>query len=301
MLRKFALPVIALAFLAATPAYAVDVTVGYTRGNGGFYKNTDASGPYSISSAGVATLLPGTGAATAYTGPAAAQLPASLGGKTSAGSLSVTTATDDPLIGTAGTASTKVQTVQGIAGGTPQPVSGTVSTTSFNRLGTYTLAGIGYAAYATPTDMLCIYGSNTKTVTIHAMSMTIRSTAAALQTIYYIKRSAVDTGGTATNPTPVANDSTAPAATATVSLYTAAPTLGTVVGNVRIIETASGLATTTPGAILMTTSGFSAPNSTNFQTPIILRGTGEGLCTNDAAAALTSGFVSGYAIEWTEY
>ena len=38
----------------------VDITLGYTRGYGGYYKKTDASGPYSISTAGVVTLLPGT-------------------------------------------------------------------------------------------------------------------------------------------------------------------------------------------------------------------------------------------------
>ena len=187
------------------------------------------------------------------------------------------------------------------SGGTPQPVSGSVTTIPANRLGTYSVTGVLYPAYATPTDMLCIYGSNTKTVAIHAMSLTIRTTAAALQTIYYIKRSTANTGGTSTNPVPTANDSTAPAATATVSLYTAAPALGTAIGTLRIIETASGLATTTPGAILMTTSGFSSPNSTNFQTPIILRGAGEGLCLNDNGAPLTAGFLAGYAIEWTEY
>lgn len=242
--------------------------------------------------------------------------------------------------GTAGTADTGVLTVQGIASGTNVPVSqGTaanlnatvVGTGTFavqaaesgtwtvqpgntantapwlanasnTRMATYAVDAIGYTAYATPTDMIGICGSGTKTIVITFMSMRIQSTAAALQNLYFIKRSTADTGGTATNPAGVPYDSTNAAATATVSVYTVVPgALGTAIGTLRVNEATSAVLTGTPTNSSLITNGPSAGNALTPSQPITLRGTGECLYMNYNGAALTSGFTAGYTIEWEEF
>ncbi len=168
----------------------------------------------------------------------------------------------------------------------------------------YMATGTAYAAYATPTDMLCIHGSATKTVSVSALSMTIGTTAAAMQTIYYVRYSVADTGGTASHPTPIAYDANALVATATLDLYSVIPVAGTPVGNLRIEQVLSSTLTTTPALVSLTApSGgqtFFGPASPWFS-PVILRGTAQVLCLNYNGAALTAGFAAGWLAEWSEF
>ena len=74
------------------------------------------------------------------------------------------TAAKQPALGTAGTASTDVITVQGIASGTPQPISGTVTANAGTNLNTSTLAletGGNLATVKTNTDNLASAQSST--------------------------------------------------------------------------------------------------------------------------------------------
>jgi hypothetical protein len=164
---------------------------------------------------------------------------------------------------------------------------------------TYTAAGTGYTAYTTPTDMVCLQGSASKTVRVLHLVSRIQSTSAALQTIYFIKRSAADTGGTETTPAAVSWDSTNAAATAVVHLYSAAPTLGASLGNISIGTTASA---TLAGSPTQTSvySVIASGSLVDFKQQILLRGTTEELCMNYNGAALTSGFTMTWDAIWAE-
>jgi hypothetical protein len=163
---------------------------------------------------------------------------------------------------------------------------------------TYRASGVGYAGYVTPTDMIAITGSATKTVAIVNFGLQIQSTAAALQTLYFIKRSAANTGGTATNPTAFALDSTNAAATAVVNLYSAAPAgLGAAVGTVLPLQFSSSTLTTAGAQ----TSLGTATSLLDLRQPVILRGVAESLALNYNGAALTAGFAATWFVEWIEY
>ncbi len=167
-------------------------------------------------------------------------------------------------------------------------------------LATYVACGTGYAAYATPTDMLCIFGSDTKTVVVTDLLVESGSTSTALITYHWVKRNTANTGGTKTNPTPVALDSVDPVPTAAVSLYTAAPTLGTSLGDVRLDSAVTAATTSTP-TLRNLASVVGSYNLTDVRKPIILRGANEGLCLNFAGASLPSGYTAIWLVQWCEF
>lgn len=199
-----------------------------------------------------------------------------------------------------GTQDTNIKQVGGATAGSSNPLY-----TSTPNAGspTYVYTTSGYAAYATPTDMVGICGSATKTVKIVNAWMAIGTTSAALQTIHFVKRSTADTGGTDGAPTGIPVDSANAAPSATLHSYTVAPTPGASVGDVRLQAIASAVLTAAPG-----TTSLSAPinveqvgpNSTNFDQLITLRGTAECLYLNYAGAALTGGFTATWGVQWTE-
>lgn len=187
-------------------------------------------------------------------------------------------------------------------GSTPATASFTKQVTSSgvgSGNATYRASGTAYAAYATPTDLIVISGSASKTVLVTGISIQIQSTAAALQTLYYVKRSTANTGGTATAQTALPLDSADATATAVVSLYTAAPTTGTPVGNYAILQVVSAIATGAPTGINPLSS--SASMVTDLRQGVILHGAGESLCLNYAGAALTTGFTATWFVEWIEF
>lgn len=166
-------------------------------------------------------------------------------------------------------------------------------------LPTYYSSGAGYTAYATPTDMLTLSGSDTKVIRIYNMRMQVHTTAAALQSIQVIKRSTANSGGTSSTPSIFPVDSGLPAATGVVRLYTAAPAgLGTAVGT-GYNFVLSATPTSVPG-LVQSGSPFPIHFADSFPTPIILRGSNESLCLNYAGAALTAGFTAWWDVLWTE-
>lgn len=160
----------------------------------------------------------------------------------------------------------------------------------------------GYAAYATPTDMVGICGSATRVVVVTSAYIDIGTTSAALQTIYFIKRSTADAGGTSTAVTPTAYDSTDRLLpTATVMKYSVIPTtLGTTDGILKIAQVTSSVLT----APYADASLFGTPGATadliRFTRPLVLRGTGDCLYINYNGAALTGGFASKFSFDWAE-
>lgn len=171
-------------------------------------------------------------------------------------------------------------------------------------LATYAACGTGYTAYATPTDMVTISGVTGKIVRVLGARMAVNTTATGIQAFYYIKRATANAGGTLTNPTGIPIDADDPGHGAVITLYTAAPTVGVVVGNIAIHTINTTAPTTAPGVTTLTSAfnaGFSGPNTPlNFLKPVILRGPDQCLAINLQGAALVSGFTATWDFLWTE-
>lgn len=157
---------------------------------------------------------------------------------------------------------------------------------------TYTSVTNGVVPAATATDLVTIYGSATKTINILNIYVTgVQTTAGQIQ-ILLIKRSTANTVGTSTAQTRIPYDSNDVASTATVLAYTANPTLGTAIGNVR------GDRAFLPGAASAGDAQGLAWSFVNGK-PMILRGIAQGVCINLAGATLAGGSLN-VTIEWTE-
>jgi len=188
------------------------------------------------------------------------------------------------------------QPVSGTFWQATQPVSiaGTVATTTTPAAApaTYFAAISGLLSAASATDLFTLTGSASKTVKLTKITITATRTTGTQTVFKLIKRSAANSGGTATNPTAVPADSNNAAATATVAAYTANPAaLGAAVGDIlsqRYFIAGTGTATT---PIVFTFGG-------DVQ-PVVLRGTSEVFALNLDAVTVAGGtFYVG--IEWTE-
>lgn len=164
----------------------------------------------------------------------------------------------------------------------------------------------GIAPPATPTDMNCIWGSNTKTVVVLTLGIGTNATASTLMAFHWVKRSAADTGGTFAAASPLSPDSADAAATAGAGYYTVVPSgLGTSLGDIRYDRSLSGGAVAT-GAPTLRGYGLNVSPTVSqplilIAQPLVLRGTTEGVCTNFAGGVLPAGFVTDYYWQWVEY
>ncbi len=167
---------------------------------------------------------------------------------------------------------------------------------------TYAFSG-AFTPPATPTDLVTIFGSASKTVRVHSFKIGTQNTAAGSQKFVLSKRSAVTTGGTPVAATAVPLDSGDAAATATVNHYTAAPTAGTALGNINTRTVAS------PAALPATWAGINTTDNEVEMLPVVgvdqvkpvtLRGVAEGLAINFAGAALVSGQIHTYTVILSE-
>lgn len=196
--------------------------------------------------------------------------------------------------------------------GLERPTGATPATAPFSKIAnnanigggnpTYVATGVGYGGYATPTDMLTIVGSASKTILITNIYIGAQATAGTLMTFYLTKRSTANAGGTATQPAIIPHDSTNPAASAVVNLYSAAPTPGTALGDIHL-ATVSATVMTNAAALFGTFVGVArdgARQMTDLRQPVILRGVGESLSVNLKGAAIPAGFVMNYIVEWVE-
>jgi len=150
-----------------------------------------------------------------------------------------------------------------------------------------------------PTDVFTITGSATKTIKIYKVIASGSQNTAALRDIFLVKRSTANSGGVSTTLNNVANDSSNSSATAVVRAYTANPTLGTLVGNVR--TRSWPLLGNSPG-----NNGQFGPDNTiifDFESkeaqPITLRGTNEVLAVNFNSIT-SAGSSMHFTITWTE-
>ena len=190
-------------------------------------------------------------------------------------------------------------------------VDATANTFQFQHVNTLGAAGVylessNKAAYccsivpltppATPTDVITIYGSATKTVRILKIVLNTTQTTIGINDWYVIKRSTANTGGTSAAIVSVPIDSNFPAATAVVSRYTVNPTaLGTSAGNLAVVNIVSPpIAPGTSG------TGY-IPYAFDFtNNPIVLRGVAQGVAINFNGAALPGGLSINFNVTFTE-
>lgn len=98
---------------------------------------------------------------------------------------------------------------------------------------TYSACVVNLVVAGSATDIFTIQGSNTKNIYIHKITVSGTRNVHNHNVVILNKRSSINTGGTSTVITAVPHDSNNAPATATVRSYTANPTLGTLVGNLK--------------------------------------------------------------------
>ncbi len=178
--------------------------------------------------------------------------------------------------------------------GQPTAVYGTVSSVPVDgQKFTFSASISGLAVAASATDVFTITGSATKTVKVTHLEVSAVQTTSANAGIVLLKRSTANSGGTSTNPAKVPHDSNNPAATATVAAYTANPTTGSLVGNIRankiFVSTAGSL-----GQEVIMDFGQRPGGQA-----LTLRGAAESLSINLGGVTLAGGSFS-IDVEWTE-
>jgi hypothetical protein len=110
----------------------------------------------------------------------------------------------------------------------------TASTPLDGYKATYSCAILDLTVATTPTDVVTMQGSSTKTIRVLKITIDAIQNTSATRNLLLIKRSSANTGGTSSSQTIVPHDSSAAATTATILAYTANPSaLGTNVGNIR--------------------------------------------------------------------
>lgn len=194
---------------------------------------------------------------------------------------------------------------------TIDPVSKALRSTLYDSAGrqisdqsleTFAASG-AFTPAATPTDLVTLFGSASKTIRVMSFEIFTNNTAAGSQTFFLVKRNAVNTGGTPVAATIVPFDST-DAATATAVHYTANPAaLGTAVGTVRTIRVASPVLVPATFAGVREIAGqdlLAFAFNSNLSKPIVLRGIAQGLCLNFNGVALVGGQIHAYNLLWTE-
>lgn len=173
-----------------------------------------------------------------------------------------------------------------VSGTNPLPVS-----TEGTRA-TYGYAATGITPAATPTDVVVLCGSSTRTVAVKRVAVSGQATTAGTMDVVLLKRTAANTGGTATTPTPAKYDSTDASATATLSQYSAnATSLGTGIA-LRQLKLNMGVA----GAAGNVDFDFAIRNDR----PLILRGATQCMAVNFNGGTVPTGGALAYGIEWEE-
>lgn len=165
-----------------------------------------------------------------------------------------------------------------------------------NTVSTYCYSTGYFTPVATPTDVLGVVGSGTKTVKIQKIVLNGIQTTAGSNQWFLIKRSSADTGSTPVAITACPLDSNNAAASAVVQKYTATnPTTGAPVATVASPEVLAPAAATATGG--GSTVLFDAKVTGQ---PIVLRGVAQELDLNFAGAAVPAGLSVDVDVQTTE-
>lgn len=166
-----------------------------------------------------------------------------------------------------------------------------------STLTTYSVGIPAFSPGATPTDIITITGSASKTIRVLSIEYTAVQTTRSLVNTFIVKRSAANTGGTSTTPTIVPADSNNAAATAVVRVYTANPSVGAAVGNLSAVKVLSD----DSGANAVGGSGYMWDfTKGGLAQGVVLRGVAQVLAVNLAGVTLPIGLSVVSTITWTE-
>lgn len=160
---------------------------------------------------------------------------------------------------------------------------------------TYSASITALASAASATDIFTITGSSTKTVRITRLEISGQATTAAAAQVVLLVRSAANTSGTSTSPTAVPHDSNSAAATATIKAYTANPTTGALVGNLK----AAYVFLAAPATATVASEPLFLDFGLRPSQAIVLRGTAQVLAINLNGVTVTGGAFD-INVEWTE-
>ena len=161
---------------------------------------------------------------------------------------------------------------------------------------TYTATRADVTPAATPTDIIVLMGSATKTIMVTKFEITPTATANGFLDFYVYKRTTANTGGTFATDGIAKNDSLNPDPAATIKLYSANPSAlgtGAIVRGTRIT-----LASKTPNGIPV--QQWVEAFGTGNQQPMVLRGVGESFCINLNGQTMPSGAEFYFSFEWVE-
>lgn len=197
------------------------------------------------------------------------------------------------LLSCAATAATAQTLVVPLVGNTPVSSSNSLPT-NIATTATYSAGIASYTGYASPTDIVSIKGSATKTIKIINIRLSGYATADDNFGVALVKRSTADTGGTPTTATATPHNSTSAAATATVVSYAAAPTLGTLVGAFCACQLQVPAKNGTGGGVLEWQFNRNGGES------VVLHGTSEMVALNLYGVSLGGGTNLNITIEWLE-
>lgn len=179
---------------------------------------------------------------------------------------------------------------------------GVVSDNFEGTKASYSATSIGLVPAASATDLFCISPAATKTIRIGRIEVSATAGTAAQLDMVVLRRSTLDTAGTAATSTANPANTIAlhdpvndPAATATLIAYTANPTTGTAAGIVRSAKIAAVTTSTAAGGTLQ---------AWDFGTRlakmmVLAKNTTQQACVNMNAGSLTTGSID-INIEWTE-
>lgn len=162
---------------------------------------------------------------------------------------------------------------------------------------TYRAPIIGLQPAASATDIVTICGSSGKTVAVTGIVLNGQATASSNKFIQLVSRTTADTGGTSSTVTGVPSDSSDATPSATVTTYTANPTVtgtNTILSNVLSLPSSTAIGT--PGIEWQ----FGA-QTRSFEKEIILRGANQCLAVNGGGASFPAGTALYGSISWTEY
>lgn len=159
---------------------------------------------------------------------------------------------------------------------------------------TYCYASQANTPAATPTDIFKIAGSATKVIRITRIAIGGIATTAGYLKIALVRRSTAGSGGTSTTVIGGKHDTNDPTASATLTLFTANPTVGTAVATLHNGRVFLPLVTATGSAGLVW--DFTQRNEEG----IVLRGTTDILAINGVGDTVPSGGVLDLDITWLE-
>lgn len=158
---------------------------------------------------------------------------------------------------------------------------------------TYGVSEVAIVPFATPTDLVVLTGSATKTGRVKHICVSGIATTAGSMDVSLVKHTVADTAGTKAAAPGIAKfDSTDAAASCAVNRYTAAPT----VDASGVILATKTLNFGVAGAAGQVVFDFATRNDK----AVILRGVAQELAINLNGQALPAGGKITYAIEWEE-